>query len=288
MDELTIYTDGASRGNPGEAAAAWLILRGCEVLESEVRVLGVQTNNIAEYTALLGALTAAKKYGDPAATSLTVYSDSELMISQMAGKYAVRSETLKPLYTEAAAAASIYAKVRYVHVPRENAYVGSCDWLCNNALDTLAAAKYAAEQQKRHGPIECRPIGIVHSPFLDRKSAPNQGKNTNELSTVEVYPEYADGLFGLSEGDSVFILCWFDRSDRSILQVIPHGGRRGLTGVFATRAPVRPNPISLTLVTIVSIDKTRITVKGLEALDQTPVLDIKPYYGDIDVPAKQD
>ncbi|HJK84625.1 MAG TPA: TrmO family methyltransferase, partial [Methanocorpusculum sp.] len=62
----------------------------------------------------------------------------------------------------------------------------------------------------------------------------------------------------------------------------------GLPGARVETTPVRPNPISLTLVTIVSIDKTRITVKGLEALDQTPVLDIKPYYGDIDVPAKQD
>mgnify|MGYP003325895795 CR=1 FL=1 len=284
MDELTIYTDGASRGNPGEAAAAWLILRGCEVLESEVRVLGVQTNNAAEYTALLGALAAAKKYCDPASATLTVFSDSELMISQMIGTYAVRSKTLRPLYDEAIQAASVYAAVRYVHVPRENAYIGSCDWLCNNALDTLAAAENAAQHQKRCGPVECRPIGIVHSPFLERKDAPNQGKNTDKLSTIEIYPEYADGLLGLFEGNPVFVLCWFDRSERNILQVVPHGGHRELTGVFATRAPVRPNPISLTLVTIVAINETRITVRGLEALNETPVLDIKPYYEGIDVP----
>ncbi|MCZ0860915.1 tRNA (N6-threonylcarbamoyladenosine(37)-N6)-methyltransferase TrmO [Methanocorpusculum sp. MG] len=286
MDELTIYTDGASRGNPGESAAAWLILRGCDVLESEVRILGVQTNNTAEYMALLGALAAAKKYSEPASTSLTILSDSELMISQMIGKYAVRSKTLKPLYDEAIQTASNYAEVLYVHVPRENAYIGSCDWLCNNALDTLAAAKNTAQQQKRNDPIECRPIGIVHSPFHERKDAPNQGKNTDELSTLEIYPEYSDGLLGLSEGDPVFILCWFDRSERDILQVVPHGGRRELTGVFATRAPVRPNPISLTLVTIISISGTRITVRGLEALNETPVLDIKPYYQGIDVPEK--
>lgn len=287
MDELTIYTDGASRGNPGESAAAWLILRRSEVLESEVRVLGVQTNNTAEYTALLNALTAAKKYGEPASISLTVFSDSELMISQMSGKYAVRSKTLKPLYDESIKAASVYAEVLYVHVPRENSYIGSCDWLCNNALDTLAAAENAAKQQKRYGTIECRPIGIVHSPFYEQKSAPNQGRNTDELSTIEIYPEYSDGLLGMSEGDPVFILCWFDRSARDILQVVPRGGRRELTGVFATRAPVRPNPISLTLVTIVSISGTSITVRGLEALNQTPVLDIKPYYEGIDTPKRR-
>ena len=174
--------------------------------------------------------------------------------------------------------------MRYVHVPRENAYIGSCDWLCNNALDTRAAAENAAQHQKRCGSVECRPIGIVHSPFLERKDAPNQGKNTDKLSTIEIYPEYADGLLGLSEGDPVFVLCWFDRSERNILQVVPHGGHRELTGVFATRAPVRPNPISLTLVTIVAINETRITVRGLEALNETPVLDIKPYYEGIDVP----
>lgn len=286
MNDLTIYTDGASRGNPGEAAAAWLILRGCEVLESEVRVLGVQTNNTAEYTALLGALAAAEKYGDPASIRLVVFSDSELMISQMNGRYAVRSTTLKPLYERAVQAASSYAEVACVHVPRENAYIGSCDWLCNNALDTLAAAKIAAEQKKQEKTVECRPIGIVHSPFKERKDAPNQGKNTDKLSTIEVYPEFAEGLLGLDAGDAVFILCWLDRSERDILQMIPHGSNKKLTGVFATRAPVRPNPISLTLVTIVSLNGTRIIVRGLEALDETPVLDIKPYYDGLDVPEK--
>ncbi|HJJ89408.1 MAG TPA: tRNA (N6-threonylcarbamoyladenosine(37)-N6)-methyltransferase TrmO [Methanocorpusculum sp.] len=287
MEELAIYTDGASRGNPGEAAAAWLILRGCDVLESEARVLGVQTNNVAEYMALLGAITAAKKYCDPPITQLTIFSDSELMISQLIGTYAVRSKILKQLYDEVIALASVYAKVLYLHVPRENAYIGSCDWLCNNALDTYATVEMITKHQIRFRPIECRPIGIVYSPFMEQKMTPKQGKYTNKLSTIEIYPEYSDGIVGLSRGDLVFILCWFDRSERNILQVVSHGGHRELIGVFATRSPVRPNPISLTLVTIVAINGLRLTIRGLEAFNETPVLDIKPYYAELDVPESQ-
>ncbi len=283
MDHLTLYTDGASRGNPGPAAAAWLILRGTEILESEVRVLGTQTNNFAEYTALASGLSAVKKYGDPAEIELDVFSDSELMISQMNGAYAVRSAALKPLHAEAVRQALQYASVVYTHVPRENAYVGACDWLCNDALNTLKAAETAAEQKAAE--IRCEPIGIVSSPFRERSDAPNQGKNTRELSKILIYPAYRDGLLGLSAGDSVFILCWFDRAERDILQVHRWGSPDSrLSGVFATRAPVRPNPISLTLVKILKIDGTTLTVQGLEALDATPVLDIKPYYPGIDTP----
>ncbi len=283
MDCLTLYTDGASRGNPGDAAAAWLILRGTDVLESDALVLGKQTNNIAEYTALIHALRSAKKYADPKTTEILVYSDSELMVSQMNGVYKVRSAVLQPLHEEVKRSASSFANVSYHHVPRENPYIGSCDWMCNDALDKLAAADVVEVLRTGRDPVTCLPIGIVHSPFKERKDAPNQGRNTREISTLEIFPEYRDGLVGLAAGDAVFILCWFDRSERDILQVIPHG-RTELTGVFATRAPVRPNPLSLTLVTIESITGTTLTVRGLEALDNTPVLDIKPYYAGIDVP----
>lgn len=281
MDRLTIYTDGASRGNPGQAAAAWIILREAEVLESEVRVLGVQTNNAAEYTALGHALKAANKYTEPGNAEIFVYSDSELVISQMNGSYAIRSPALKPLYEEAKRNAAVFARVNYTHVPRENPYIGSCDWLCNSALN--AREKPGVEEPRPA--VTCTPIGIVHSPFREKKDAPHQGKHTDLLSTIDLHPEYRAGLLGLKPGDAVFVLCWFDRSDRSILQVIPHGAtEKTLTGVFATRAPVRPNPISLTLVTIREISGTTLTIKGLEALDGTPVLDIKPYYSGIDCP----
>lgn len=282
MDQLTIYTDGASRGNPGQAAAAWLILRGSEVLESDVLTLGRATNNAAEYSALNAALRRAAKFCTPKETKVEVFSDSNLMISQMTGRYAVRSEDLRPLYEKAKQLASEFASVAYTHVPRENAYVGSCDWLCNNALDLLSLKSVPA-QNKAPDKIECTPIGIVHSPFGSPDDAPRQGIFTDKPSRITIYEKYRDGLSGLAAGDKVFILCWFDRAERDILKVKPHGHGKGeMRGVFSTRAPVRPNPISLTLVTIISISDLVLTVKGLEALDKTPVLDIKPYYADID------
>ena len=278
MDQLTIYTDGASRGNPGQAASAWLILRGSEVLESDVLTLGRATNNAAEYSALNAALRRAARFCTPKETRVEVFSDSNLMISQMTGRYAVRSEDLRPLYEKAKQLASVFASVAYTHVPRENAYVGSCDWLCNNALDLLSHKPAPAPKR-----IECVPIGIVHSPFNTAEEAPRQGIFTDKPSRITIYEKYRDGLFGLAAGDKVFILCWFDRAERDILKVKPHDlGKGEMRGVFSTRAPARPNPISLTLVTIITINDLILTVKGLEALDNTPVLDIKPYYGDID------
>ncbi|MEA5038134.1 Ribonuclease H [bioreactor metagenome] len=278
MDQLTIYTDGASRGNPGQAAAAWLILRGDDVLESDVLTLGRATNNAAEYSALNAALGRAARLCTPKETKVKVFSDSNLMISQMTGRYAVRSPDLLPLYEKAKSLASVFAGVAYTHVPRENPYVGSCDWLCNNALDLLSRPSRPVQKK-----IECVPIGIVHSPFAFPEDAPRQGVFTDKPSRITIYEQYREGLSGLAAGDRVFVLCWFDRAERDILKVKPHGqGDGGMRGVFSTRAPVRPNPISLTLVTITSINDLVLTVKGLEALDNTPVLDIKPYYGDID------
>ncbi len=278
MDQLTIYTDGASRGNPGQAAAAWLILRGDEALESDFLTLGRATNNAAEYSALNFALHRAAKFCNPKETKVDVFSDSNLMISQMTGRYAVRSEDLRPLYEKAKELASVFASVAYTHVPRENAYVGSCDCLCNNALDLLSLKSVTVPNK-----IECVPIGIVHSPFENVDDAPRQGIFTDKPSRITIYEKYRNGLSGLAAGDKVFILCWFNRAERDILKVKQHGHVKGeMRGVFSTRAPVRPNLISLTLVTIISINDLVLTVKGLEALDKTPVLDIKPYYGDID------
>jgi tRNA-Thr(GGU) m(6)t(6)A37 methyltransferase TsaA len=201
----------------------------------------------------------------------------------MIGKYTGYPQTTKSIFDE------VRDIIRSVYAAdacstRKDVYLILSLVVQQRVFGVLSAIKNTLARQNRSCSIECRPIGIVHSPFLERKNTPNQGKNADALSTLEIYPEYSDGLLGLSEGDPVFILCWFDRAERDVLCVIPHGARRGLTGVFATRAPVRPNPISLTLVTIISIDETSIIVRGLEAINETPVLDIKPYYEGIDVP----
>jgi tRNA-Thr(GGU) m(6)t(6)A37 methyltransferase TsaA len=213
-------------------------------------------------------------------------SNNKQTISRIKKEYTIFSKNFKSIYDKFMTAAPLCTKILHARAPSENTDIRSRDRLCDGPLNTLIATRNASELQERYSSIECRPIGIVHSPFQKRENAPNQGKNTNELSTIEIYPEYFGGLLGLSENDPIFVLCWFDRSNRDILQVIPHGGHRGLTGVFATRAPNRPNPISLTLVTIVSIDGTNIKVRGLEAINETPILDIKPYYEGIDIPEK--
>ena len=131
--------------------------------------------------------------------------------------------------------------------------------------------------------IICTPIGFVSSPFKERGDAPRQGYLTDETSVITLKEEYLKATLGLEEGADIFVLCWFDRSDRTLLLGRPSKDVP-LKGVFANRSPNRPNPISLTLVKIVKIEYNKITVVGLEALDGTPVLDIKPYSKDIDTP----
>ncbi len=133
--------------------------------------------------------------------------------------------------------------------------------------------------------MNCRAIGIVSSPFKEKGDAPSQGRHTEELSIIEIFPEFQDGLDGLAAGDDLFIFCWFNRSDRNVLKTRKRGDpAEPLRGVFTTRSPARPNPLALTLVQLVKIEDGCLTVRGLEALDGTPVVDIKPYSAGIDMP----
>ncbi len=106
---------------------------------------------------------------------------------------------------------------------------------------------------------------------------------------IELDRRVEDGLMGLEDFSHVWVFWWFDRNDtpsnRRILQVHPRGdGRNPLTGVFATRAPVRPNLIALTLCQVTSVDGNRIRVVGMDAFDGTPVVDLKPYIPALDRP----
>ncbi len=131
----------------------------------------------------------------------------------------------------------------------------------------------------------CAPIGRVSSPFKEKGDAPAQGREKNLISKIIIDPKFADGLEGLTAGQQIFVLCSFDRSARDVIKVHPRGNMENpLTGVFNTRSPARPNPVSLTLVTIQEITDNILTVCGLDALDGTPVIDIKPYFRRIDEP----
>jgi len=125
--------------------------------------------------------------------------------------------------------------------------------------------------------IELSPIGMVESPLTDRASAPKQGDEGAPEAWLVFHEEVLEGLDGIRAGDEVVVLTWLDRAHRDVLRVHPRGDlTRSEQGVFNTRSPDRPNPIGLHVVEVVSIDATRVRVRNLEALDGTPVLDVKP------------
>jgi tRNA-Thr(GGU) m(6)t(6)A37 methyltransferase TsaA len=121
------------------------------------------------------------------------------------------------------------------------------------------------------------PIGWVDSPLRSREEAPLQGDEGAPDAWVVFEPAVREGLDGLHVGSDVLLITWLDRADRGVLVVHPRGNlARPATGVFATRSPDRPNPLGLHRVTVLSVDGLRVQVRNLEALDGTPVLDVKP------------
>ncbi|HYI99924.1 MAG TPA: tRNA (N6-threonylcarbamoyladenosine(37)-N6)-methyltransferase TrmO [Thermoleophilaceae bacterium] len=120
-------------------------------------------------------------------------------------------------------------------------------------------------------------IGFVRSPLTDPEIAPKQGDEGAPEATIVVEPDALPALRGLRAGDDVLVLTWLDRARRDVLEVHPRGDvTRERQGVFATRSPHRPNPIGLHRVQIVSVEGATVRVRDLEALDGTPVLDLKP------------
>lgn len=128
--------------------------------------------------------------------------------------------------------------------------------------------------------VELRIVGRVESPLVDLASAPRQGDEGGVDAVLRFDPALADALRDLGVGEEVIVLTWLDRARRDVLVVHPRGDpARQETGVFSTRSPDRPNPIGLHRVRILAIGATAITVAGLEALDNTPILDVKPVLG---------
>lgn len=126
------------------------------------------------------------------------------------------------------------------------------------------------------------PIGIIRSELINRKNAPRQGDEGGYEAWIDINANVADGLVGIKAGDELFLLTWLHQGHRDVLKVHPRGNPENvLSGVFATRSPDRPNPIGLHRVTVISIDGQRLRVGPLEAIDGTPVVDIKPVLGQI-------
>jgi tRNA-Thr(GGU) m(6)t(6)A37 methyltransferase TsaA len=121
------------------------------------------------------------------------------------------------------------------------------------------------------------PIGVVRSILKQRSKAPMQGSEGAPDAWLEVNPFAAQGLQGLAGGDEIIILTWLHRARRDVLKVHPRSDRQNpLTGVFATRSPDRPNPVGLHLVTVRRVTRNRLRVGPIEAIDGTPIVDIKP------------
>jgi tRNA-Thr(GGU) m(6)t(6)A37 methyltransferase TsaA len=121
------------------------------------------------------------------------------------------------------------------------------------------------------------PIGIVRSELTRLEAAPLQGDEGAPEAWLELEPTVALGLVGLSVGDELVVLTWLHQARRDILQVHPRGRmERPLTGVFATRSPDRPNPVGLHRVSVLEVAGQRLRVAPLEAIDGTPIVDIKP------------
>jgi tRNA-Thr(GGU) m(6)t(6)A37 methyltransferase TsaA len=126
-------------------------------------------------------------------------------------------------------------------------------------------------------PVMLRPIGFIRSELKHRDEAPCQGFEGGPDAWVEMNSGFAEGLHGLEVGEEIIIITWLHKAERQILKVHPRGDRtKPLTGVFATRSPGRPNPLGLHRVTIHQIAGSRLRIGPIEAIDGTPVVDIKP------------
>jgi tRNA (adenine37-N6)-methyltransferase len=135
----------------------------------------------------------------------------------------------------------------------------------------------------KSGEVVFRPIGVIHSPFKTTEGMPIQPSGAQQvLGEVEVFPRYAKGLQDLEGFSHIILLYYFHRARRARLVVIPFLDSKP-HGVFATRAPSRPNPVGLSVVRFVAREGNSLRVQGIDILDGTPLLDIKPYVPAFDV-----
>lgn len=122
-----------------------------------------------------------------------------------------------------------------------------------------------------------QPIGVVHSELTSLEAAPHQGSQGAPEAWLELYAPFGEGLSGIQTGDDLIVLTWLHLAERDVLQVHPRGRQEApLTGVFATRSPSRPNPVGLHEVKVLEVCGQRLRVAPMEAIDGTPIVDIKP------------
>src|SRR4030065_1641845 len=134
---------------------------------------------------------------------------------------------------------------------------------------------------RKESSLELKPIGIIHSPYKNTRKAPYQVHKIEDVSRIEVFKEFEEGLQDIEGFSHIIVIYWFHKSKGFHLLVktpwddIPHG-------LFTTRSPHRPCPLGLAVVELVASEKNVLKVKGLDAIDGTPLLDIKPYIPEVD------
>jgi len=134
--------------------------------------------------------------------------------------------------------------------------------------------------EERHS-LELKPIGIIHSPYKNTREAPYQGYKSEEISQIEVFKEFEEGLKDIEGFSHIIVIYWFHKSQGYHL-LVKTPWDDSLHGLFTTRSPHRPCPLGLTVVELVAREKNILKVKGLDAVDGTPLLDIKPCIPSID------
>ena len=137
--------------------------------------------------------------------------------------------------------------------------------------------KQQSEDQTKRKHFRIKPIGFIRSDLKRREDAPRQGREGAPNALIEVLLSYVKALHRMQVGDEIIIISWLHRAQRNVMEVYPRGdASRPLTGVFSTRSPDRPNPMGLHRVKVLGMDRGRLHVGPIEAIDGTPVIDIKP------------
>ena len=127
------------------------------------------------------------------------------------------------------------------------------------------------------------PVGYIRSDVTERGQAPRQGRDADLGASIEILAQFSDALEGIGQWSQLLVICWMHLADRDILAVHPKGNAKApLTGVFSTRSPARPNPVAVYSVDLLSVEGNILYVKGIDAVDGTPVLDIKPHIHRLD------
>ena len=143
-----------------------------------------------------------------------------------------------------------------------------------------AEAKSWSNCRRRSTP-RSKYIGRIRTPWTRREDCPKNAREAQALCTIELDPRWANGLKGVESCTHIVVLYWMDRSRRDLILQVPrlYGEQRG---TFALRSPARPNPIAMSVARLVNVEGARLSVIGLDCLDNTPLIDIKPYFASTD------